>query len=92
MCFEYRSRLLLRIKVDDSSSFYRLSSKFGAGLDAAGRLLERAAELGLQVVGVSFHVGSKCSQSSALRKAIADARQVFDTAVSAKFCHHSSQQ
>lgn len=72
--------------MDDSSSFYRLSSKFGAGLSTTGRLLECAAELGLEVVGVSFHIGSKCSQSLAFRQAIADARSVFDTAVSdAKF-------
>uniref|UniRef100_H3D923 ornithine decarboxylase n=1 Tax=Tetraodon nigroviridis TaxID=99883 RepID=H3D923_TETNG len=74
-----KAKLLLRIAVDDSSSFYRLNSKF-AGLGTAGRLLERAAQLGLEVVGVSFHVGSKCSQNSTFRKAIADARQVFDTA------------
>lgn len=77
--------------MDDSSSFIRLNLKFGAGLNTAGRLLERAAELGLEVVGVSFHVGTKCSQSSAFRQAIADARQVFDTAVSDKFCSHFSK-
>uniref|UniRef100_A0A674PBQ6 ornithine decarboxylase n=1 Tax=Takifugu rubripes TaxID=31033 RepID=A0A674PBQ6_TAKRU len=77
-----KAKLVLRIAVDDSSSFYRLSSKFGAGLSTTGRLLECAAELGLEVVGVSFHIGSKCSQSLAFRQAIADARSVFDTAVS----------
>lgn len=86
--FECYSRLLLRIAVEDSSSSYRLSLKFGAGPDTAGQLLERAAELGLEVVGVSFHVGSKCSQSSAFRQAIADARRVFDTAVSAECFFH----
>ncbi|XP_029691826.1 ornithine decarboxylase-like [Takifugu rubripes] len=75
-----KAKLVLRIAVDDSSSFYRLSSKFGAGLSTTGRLLECAAELGLEVVGVSFHIGSKCSQSLAFRQAIADARSVFDTA------------
>uniref|UniRef100_A0A674NJF4 ornithine decarboxylase n=1 Tax=Takifugu rubripes TaxID=31033 RepID=A0A674NJF4_TAKRU len=74
-----KAKLVLRIAVDDSSSFYRLSSKFGAGLSTTGRLLECAAELGLEVVGVSFHIGSKCSQSLAFRQAIADARSVFDT-------------
>uniref|UniRef100_A0A674PFC4 ornithine decarboxylase n=1 Tax=Takifugu rubripes TaxID=31033 RepID=A0A674PFC4_TAKRU len=75
-----KAKLVLRIAVDDSSSFYRLSSKFGAGLNSTGRLLECAAELGLEVVGVSFHIGSKCTQSLAFRQAIADARSVFDTA------------
>eukprot|EP00066_Takifugu_rubripes_P002426 XP_003964360.1 PREDICTED: uncharacterized protein LOC101065967 [Takifugu rubripes] len=75
-----KAKLVLRIAVDDSSSFYRLSLKFGAGLSTTGRLLECAAELGLEVVGVSFHIGSKCSQSLAFRQAIADARSIFDTA------------
>lgn len=84
----YHSRLLLRIAVDDSSSVYRLNKKFGAGLNTTGRLLKRAAELALEVVGVSFHVGSQCSQSLAFRQAIDDARQVFDIAVSHIFSHN----
>ena len=43
-------------------------------------LLEVAADLGLNIVGVSFHVGSGCSDPDCFRKAIADARQVFDEA------------
>lgn len=82
LLFQNHSRLLLRIAVDDSSSCYRLGLKFGAGLNTTCRLLEHAAELGLEVVGVSFHVGSLCGQSSAFRRAIADACHVFDTAVS----------
>lgn len=68
--------------MDDSKSLVRLSSKFGAGLASAGQLLERAKELGLQVIGVSFHVGSGCTGAEAFKQAIADARRVFDTAVS----------
>ncbi|TWW53959.1 Ornithine decarboxylase [Takifugu flavidus] len=75
-----KAKLVLRIAVDDSSSFFRLSSKFGAGLSTTSRLLECAAELGLEVVGVSFHIGSICSQSLPFRQAIADARSIFDTA------------
>ena len=72
---------MLRIAVDDSTSFLKLSLKFGAKLESAGKLLERAAELGLEVIGVSFHVGSGCTQSLVFKQAIADARLVFDTAV-----------
>lgn len=71
--------------MDDSFSVYKLNKKFGAGLNTTGRLLERAAELGLEVVGVSFHVGSQCTQSLAFRQAIRDARHVFDIAVSETF-------
>uniref|UniRef100_A0A672YKR1 ornithine decarboxylase n=1 Tax=Sphaeramia orbicularis TaxID=375764 RepID=A0A672YKR1_9TELE len=45
------------------------------------KLLERCKELDLEVIGVSFHVGSGCTDSLAYRQAIEDARHVFDTAV-----------
>ncbi|KAL7379197.1 hypothetical protein ABVT39_024367 [Epinephelus coioides] len=75
-----KAKLVLRIAVDDSKSLLRLSSKFGARLVSVGKLLERARELGLEVIGVSFHVGSRCTGSLAFKQAIADARHVFDIA------------
>uniref|UniRef100_A0A667WKB8 ornithine decarboxylase n=1 Tax=Myripristis murdjan TaxID=586833 RepID=A0A667WKB8_9TELE len=57
------AKLVLRIAVDDSSSLRRLNSKFGACPAAAGKLLRRAGELGLDVVGVSFHVGCMCNDT-----------------------------
>ncbi|XP_059204910.1 ornithine decarboxylase-like [Centropristis striata] len=73
-----KAKLVLRIAVDDSDSLLQLSAKFGAKLASVGKLLERAAELGLEVIGVSFHVGSGCTESGAFKQAIADARSVFD--------------
>ncbi|KAM9843157.1 ornithine decarboxylase-like [Aulostomus maculatus] len=78
--FHAKARLVLRIMVDDTNSVLQLSSKFGAKMAAVDKLLERAAELGLNVTGVSFHVGSKCTDTAAFRWAIADARHVFDIA------------
>ncbi|XP_047428294.1 ornithine decarboxylase-like [Mugil cephalus] len=74
------AKLVVRIAVDDSESLVRLSSKFGARLVSVGGLLERARKLGLEVIGVSFHVGSGCTGSLAFKRAIADARHVFDIA------------
>ena len=68
--------------MDDSKSLLRLNAKFGAKMATVDTLLERAKKLDLDVVGVSFHVGSGCYESLAYRKAIADARHVFDRAVS----------
>ncbi|KAK9535722.1 hypothetical protein VZT92_008087 [Zoarces viviparus] len=73
-----KAKLVLRIAVDDSASKIRLSLKFGARLESVGKLLGRAGELGLEVIGVSFHVGSGCTGSLAFKQAIADARRVFD--------------
>ncbi|XP_076608940.1 ornithine decarboxylase-like isoform X2 [Chaetodon auriga] len=78
--FHTKAKLVLRIAVDDSKSLLRLSSKFGAELVEVGKLLERAGELGLEVIGVSFHVGSRCTGSLTFKDAIADARRVFDIA------------
>ena len=45
-------------------------------------LLERAKELGIDVIGVSFHVGSGCTDPETFVQAISDARCVFDMGVS----------
>lgn len=47
------SRLVLRIQTQDSGSTFPLNAKFGAQLEACGRLLQAARELGLAVVGAS---------------------------------------
>ncbi|XP_074552994.1 ornithine decarboxylase-like [Halichoeres trimaculatus] len=75
-----KAKLILRIAVDDSKSLLRLNLKFGAKLENVSKLLERASELDLNVIGVSFHVGSGCTECSSFKQAIADARQVFDIA------------
>jgi ornithine decarboxylase len=74
------AELFLRISTDDSSSLCRLSLKFGASLDSTNDLLELAKGLKLNVVGISFHVGSGASDPMAYMKAVQDARYVFDQA------------
>ncbi|KAL9614286.1 MAG: hypothetical protein Q9167_001242 [Letrouitia subvulpina] len=75
-----KAELFLRILTDDSSSLCRLSLKFGASLDCTQELLKLAKELGLNVVGVSFHVGSAASDPQSFAKAVQDSRVVFDQA------------
>ncbi|KAI0884372.1 pyridoxal-dependent decarboxylase [Annulohypoxylon maeteangense] len=79
------AELFLRILTDDSSSLCRLSLKFGASLDSTNDLLVLAKELGLNVVGVSFHVGSGASDPLAFLKAVRDAEHVFKQAYSHGF-------
>ncbi|KAF9333511.1 hypothetical protein BGZ91_011231, partial [Linnemannia elongata] len=76
------SKLLLRILVDDSRSHGQFGLKFGATLDSVGPVLEVARDLGLDVVGVSFHVGSGCFDATAFGDAVVRARHVFDMAKS----------
>ncbi|XP_049596109.1 ornithine decarboxylase [Syngnathus scovelli] len=80
------AKLVLRIATDDSKAVCRLSIKFGAQLKACRGLLERAKELALDVIGVSFHVGSGCTDAEAYKQAIADARCVFDIGHDLGFC------
>ena len=72
--------LVLRIVTDDTGSQCRLSSKFGAPKSRWPFLLAAAKEEGLQVVGVSFHVGSGCRDSSRYELALRDAKILFDMA------------
>uniref|UniRef100_A0A667GA50 Antizyme inhibitor 2-like n=1 Tax=Lynx canadensis TaxID=61383 RepID=A0A667GA50_LYNCA len=72
------ARLVLRLLTEDSESIFPLSAKFGASLDVCERLLKSARDLGLAVVGTSFHVGSNCRTPHSFRQAIADCRRVFE--------------
>ncbi|KAH9902398.1 ornithine decarboxylase [Cubamyces lactineus] len=73
-----RAKLVVRILTDDSKSLCRLGLKFGAPLVTVPALLAKARELQLDVVGVSFHVGSGCYDSSAFSDAVMRARAAFD--------------
>ncbi|EDQ85923.1 uncharacterized protein MONBRDRAFT_28648 [Monosiga brevicollis MX1] len=80
------AQLVLRVLADDSSAVCRLGLKFGAPLSVVPRLLRRALELDLNLVGVSFHVGSGCTDANAFADAVHRARQVFDMATELGVC------
>ncbi len=53
--------LILRLKVPDTGSQVEMSSKFGAEPGDADQLIRQASDAGLTVEGLSFHVGSQCT-------------------------------
>jgi ornithine decarboxylase len=53
--------LVLRLRVPDSGSLVELGSKFGVDISAAYKLVDEAFGMGLTVEGLSFHVGSQCT-------------------------------
>jgi len=53
--------LVLRIRVPNTGSMVELSSKFGAHPGEAVDLIADAFDMGLVVEGLSFHVGSQCT-------------------------------
>jgi ornithine decarboxylase len=77
-------KLLIRITTEDKSSVCQFSKKFGCSVIDAIRLLEISKSLKLNIVGVSFHVGSNCGDTDAYKIAINDAKTLFDAAISLK--------
>jgi len=53
--------LVLRLRVPNTGSMVELSSKFGCDTGEAVDLIEEAFDIGLVVEGLSFHVGSQCT-------------------------------
>ena len=78
--FHTNARLVLRIKTDDSSSLCKFNCKFGAELEDVENLLKLATNLGLNVVGISFHVGSGCRNKNQYKTAIEDCYKVYKIA------------
>lgn len=72
------SQLFLRIATDDSTAQCRLSTKYGCEMEKVDSLLQCVKDLDLNLVGVSFHVGSGASDFTSLYKAVRDSRLVFD--------------
>lgn len=74
------AKLVLRIITDDSQSVCRFSTKFGAPMHVVPSLLSLAKEMNLNLVGVSFHVGSGCMSVKSFESAIKSAHEVFEMA------------
>ncbi len=72
------AKLVIRIKVDDSHSLCKFNSKFGANTEDVENLMKLAKTIGLDIVGVSFHVGSGCEDVEAYRYAIEKCKEVFE--------------
>lgn len=75
--------MVIRIRCDAEIAQCQLGMKFGCDPQTeAPHLLRVARELGIDIVGVSFHVGSGCGDPPVFRRAIAACRSIFDYAAS----------
>lgn len=72
--------LILRIRVPNTGSMVELSSKFGAHPGEAIDLIAEAIQLGLTVEGISFHVGSQCTNFDNYSQALNFASSIFEEA------------
>jgi len=77
--------LALRLRVPNTGSMVELSSKFGALPGEAVDLITFAHEQGLVVEGLSFHVGSQCTNPQNFIQAIHLSAGVFAEAKSRGF-------
>ncbi|XP_053684022.1 ornithine decarboxylase-like [Sabethes cyaneus] len=75
------AKLVLRIRCEAEKALCPLGKKFGCDpVEEAPRLIKIARSLNLDLVGISFHVGSGCADFPIYYKAISFARDLFDYA------------
>jgi ornithine decarboxylase len=82
------SDLLLRIRADDPKARCALGTKYGAEEEDWDLLLLTCRSLGLNVTGVSFHVGSFASSPEVFQEALAKAERAVDLARAHGFNPH----
>ena len=74
--------ILVRIQTDDSKSKCKFNCKFGIESDDVKEILEMGKTLNLNIIGVSFHVGSGCEDAQVYWTALSDCKKVFEIASS----------
>ena len=79
------SNLLLRIAINNPHCMVNLSAKFGAQEHEILPMLKRARSKGLNVRGISFHVGSQCTEPNTYYNALKYVRKIFNEANTAGF-------
>lgn len=73
-------QMVIRLLVPDGHSSVPLGEKFGAAPDRVEHLTREALNLGLEIIGVSFHCGSGCHDAQAYGEAIRIASQAISDA------------
>lgn len=72
--------LVLRIAVEDTDSIISFSEKYGAQKEHIPGILRLIKALKLNLVGVSFHVGTGCMNDIQYESAIRDCRDTYNMA------------
>jgi ornithine decarboxylase len=82
---KYKGKTLFRILVEDKNSLMPFSRKFGLPFHQVKDLCLYAKKKGIEVDGVSFHVGSACKDKQQYKKAIDTAHMCIATMRSTGF-------
>lgn len=75
--------VLLRLRIDNSSAHVDLNKKFGAAREHALDLMLKAKEVGLDMAGIAFHVGSQTVSADPYLHGLDIARELFEEAANA---------
>jgi len=76
--FYPEARLVMRIQSDEGESKIKFNDKYGVPHKNYTELISKCIEYSLNLVGISFHVGSKASNSSQYLNSLASCRQVCE--------------
>ena len=71
------AKIFLRIAVSNKGSMWPLCKKFGAEGNAVNEIIQTAVRNHIRIEGVSFHVGSQCSNSKNWLDGINRAKKIF---------------
>lgn len=74
------AQVLVRVRVDNPKALVDLNSKFGCYPEEALFLMRRARKLGLDVIGICFHVGSQTLNVDPYIQGIATCKRLCDVA------------
>ena len=74
------SQVILRVRADDPDARCNLGIKYGAERDAWRHLIYKCRQLDLDLVGISFHVGSMAKNPAAFRYGILEAMDAVSMA------------
>ena len=72
------SRVYVRLSVSNEGSQWPLSGKFGAETEESAKLLVEASKNNLTAYGITFHVGSQCTDEISWANAIEKSKLVWD--------------
>lgn len=71
------AQIILRICVDDTNSKCKFNSKFGCPLCNIPVIFDKIKSLQMNLSGISFHVGSGCSDAKSFYNAIKDCHYTY---------------
>jgi len=71
------AKLYLRTEVSNEGSVWPLAGKFGASSSGILATIEAAKNTGMQITGVTFHVGSQCTNINNWVEGIRSAKNIF---------------